>query len=429
LLTRPGRPAGLVNWAGNVKFRAAGLRRPRSVAELQDVIARSTRVHALGSGHSFSRVADTEGVLVSAAALPPVAAIDPATATVTVGAGVTYGDLAGRLHAAGWALPSLASLPHLTVAGACATGTHGSGDRNGNLATAVRAMQLVTADGSLMTLRRDAGRDRFCGAVVSLGALGVVTALTLDLVPDFEVRQFVYEDLPAGQLTGHFAEIFASAYSVSVFTRWQGRHHEQVWLKHRTGDPDPPRPDRPWRGARPASAPRHPVPGMPGAAATEQGGVPGPWHERLPHFRPGDTPSSGEELQSEYLLPRDAAAAAFAAMARLGDVFAPVLLISEIRTVAADEAWLSPGYQRDTVAIHFTWIPDAGAVSPAIAAIERDLAPLGARPHWGKLFGLPPEAVAGRYPRWADFRALASTLDPAGKFRNDFLDTYFPRDP
>jgi xylitol oxidase len=418
----------LVNWAGNVQFRAASVRRPQTVAELQAEVAQGTRVRALGTGHSFNRIADTDGVLVTVAGLPPVADIDSAAATVTVGAGVKYGDLAQRLHAAGWALPNLASLPHIALAGACATGTHGSGDRNGNLATAVRSMDLVTADGNLITLRRDTDGDRFLGAVVGLGALGVITTLTLGLVPSFEVRQYVYEDLPAGQLTAHFDEIFSAAYSVSVFTTWRGGHHDQVWLKQRAGDPDVPA-GQPWLGARPADGPRHPVPGMPAGPATQQGGVPGPWHERLPHFRLGFTPSNGAELQSEYLLPRDAAAAAFAAMAGLGDLLAPVLQISEIRTVAADEAWLSPSYRRDTVAIHFTWVLDPGAVSPVVAAIEAELTPLGARPHWGKVFGVPPQAVRELYPRWNDFRALARSLDPAGKFRNAFTDTYFRRAP
>jgi len=411
-----------------VEFRAVAVRRPATVAELQAEVAQSTRVRALGTGHSFSRIADTEGVLVSAAALPTIADIDPATASVTVGAGVKYGDLAQRLHAAGWALPNLASLPHISVAGSCATGTHGSGDRNGNLATAVRALDLVTADGSLLTLHRDADRDRFPGVVVGLGAFGVVTTLTLDLVPDFEVSQYVYEDLPAGQLTAHFDEIFAAAYSVSVFTSWQGTHHNQVWLKHRAGDPFAPIPGRPWHGARPADGPRHPVPGMAATQATQQGGVPGPWHERLPHFRLGFTPSNGVELQSEYLLPRDAAAAAFTAMAGLGDLLAPVLQISEIRTVAGDGAWMSPCYDRDTVAIHFTWILDPDAVRPVVAAIEAQLTPLGARPHWGKVFSTPPATVRALYPRWAGFRALAGSLDPGRKFRNEFTDTYFPRD-
>ena len=391
------------------------------------MVAESTRVRALGTGHSFNRIADTTGELISTAALPTVADIDTAAATVTAGAGVRYGDLAQRLDAAGWALPNLGSLPHISVAGACATATHGSGDRNRNLPAAVRAVDLVTADGSLLTLDR-ADSGRFPGAVVGLGALGIVTTLTLDLVPAFQVRQYVYEDLPAGQLTGHFDEIMGAAYSVSVFTGWQGGRHSQVWLKHREGDPATFTAGRPWHGARPADGPRHPVPGMPAATTTPQGGVPGPWHERLPHFRLGFTPSSGTELQTEYLLPRQAAVPAIEALSGLGELFAPVLQISEIRTVAADEAWLSTAYRQDSVALHFTWILDTGAVLPVIAAVERELVPLGARPHWGKVSSMAPEAVRARYPRWGDFRALARSLDPAGKFRNDFMDAYFPRE-
>ena len=390
------------------------------------MVAESTRARALGTGHSFSRIADTTGDLISTAALPPVADIDAATGTVIVAAGVRYGDLARRLNAAGWALPNLGSLPHISVAGACATATHGSGDRNRNLPAAVRAVDLVTADGSLLTLDRDADADRFPGAVVALGALGVVTMLTLDLVPAFAVRQYVYDDLPAGELTRHFDEIMGAAHSVSVFTWWRGGRHHQVWLKHRDGDPQNFPAGRPWHGARPADGPRHPVPGMPVDTATRQQGVPGPWHERLPHFRLGFTPSAGAELQSEYLLPRQAAVPAIEALTGLGPLMAPVLRTSEIRTVAADEAWLSTAYRQDSVAFHFTWSLDPGAVGPVVTAIEAELAPLGARPHWGKVSGMAPQAVRTRYPRWDDFRALARSLDPAGKFRNDFTDTYFP---
>jgi alditol oxidase len=416
-----------VNWAGNVEFRAAEVRRPRTVAGLQALVAGSTHARALGTGHSFNRIADTSGELISIAALPRVADIDAAAGTVTVAAGIKYGDLARRLNAAGWALPNLASLPHISVAGACATATHGSGDRNRNLPAAVRALELVTADGTLVTLDRDADPARFPGAVVGLGALGIVTTLTLDLVPAFGVRQYVYDDLPSGELTSNFGEIMGAAYSGSVFTGWQGGRHRLVWVKHRDGDPEHFPAGRPWHGARPADGPRHPAPGMPVATTTWQGGVPGPWHERLPHFRPGFTPSTGAELQTEYLLPRPAAVPAIDALTGLGELIAPVLRTSEIRTVAADEAWLSTAYRQDSVAFHFTWILDAGAVRPVIAAIEKELVPLGARPHWGKVFGVPPDAVRARYPRWDDFRALARSLDPAGKFRNDFMDTYFPR--
>ena len=401
------------------------MRRPRTVAGLQALVAGSTHARALGTGHSFNRIADTGGELISTAGLPPVADIDTAAGTVTVGSGVRYGDLARRLNAAGWALANLASLPHISVAGACATATHGSGSHNRSLHGAVRAVDLVTADGSLLTLDRDAGPARFPGAVVALGALGVATTLTLDLVPAFPVRQYVYDDLPGGELTGHFDEIMGAAYSVSVFTWWRGGRHHQVWLKHADGDPERFPAGRPWHGARPADGPRHPVPGMPADTATQQEGVPGPWHERLPHFRLGFTPSAGAELQTEYLLPRQAAVPAIEALTSLGPLMAPVLRTSEIRTVAADEAWLSTAYRQDSVAFHFTWILDPGVVRPVVAAIEAELTPLGARPHWGKVSGMAPQAVRARYPRWDDFRVLARSLDPDGKFRNDFMDTYF----
>jgi alditol oxidase len=411
-----------------VEFRAAEVRSPRTVGELRSIVAESTRVRALGTRHSFSRIADTDGVLIATAGLPAVCDIDSAAAVVTVGAGVKYGDLAQRLNAAGWALPNTGSLPHISVGGACATGTHGSGSGNGSQASAVRGLELVTADGGLVTMDSGADGDRFRGAVVGLGALGVVTTLTLDLVPAYQVRQYVYEDLPASELTGHFDEIMGAAYSVSVFTDWQGSQHNQVWLKHRDGDTERFRAGRPWHGARPADGPRHPVPGMSADSATQQQGIPGPWHERLPHFRLAFTPSSGTELQSEYLLPRQAAVPAIAALAGLGDLFAPVLQIAEIRTVAADECWMSMCYRQDSVAFHFTWALDPAAVRPVVAAVEERLAPLGARPHWGKVFGMTPRAVCARYPRWDDFRALAGSLDPAGKFRNEFMDRYFPRE-
>jgi xylitol oxidase len=411
-----------------VEFRAAEVRRPRTVAGLRAMVAESTRVHALGTGHSFSPIADTDGVLIATAALPAVCDLDAAAAAVTVGAGVKYGDLARRLNAAGWALANLASLPHISVAGACATATHGSGSGNGSLASAVRGLELVTADGGLVALDAGTAGDRFRGAVVGLGALGIVTTLTLDLVPAYQVCQYVYEDLPASELTGHFDEIMDAAYGVSVFTDWQGSHHNQVWLKRRDGDQERFRAGRPWHGARPANWPRHPLPGMPAGPATTQQGIPGPWHERIPHFRLGFTPSRGAELQSEYLLPRQAAVPAITALAGLGDLFAPVLQIAEVRTVAADECWMSMCYRQDSVALHFTWALDPGAVRPVVAAVEERLVPLGARPHWGKVFGVAPPAVRARYPRWDDFRALARSLDPAGKFRNGFTDRYFPRE-
>lgn len=414
------------NWAGNVEFSAARLHRPRSVAELQELVSTSMQVRALGTGHSFSRIADSPGALVSLAGLPPVIAVRPGAQAVTVGAGVRYGELAEHLHTFGLALPNLASLPHVSVAGACATATHGSGDACGNLATAVSSMEIVGADGELSVVGRNADSERFLGTVVGLGGLGITTRLTLDVVPAFDLRQYVYTDLPADVLRSCFNEIFASAYSVSVFTDWQGSLHNQVWLKCRSDESDRWQPERRWMGARLAEVPMHPISGMPPDCCTQQLGVPGPWFERLPHFRPDFTPSTGNELQSEYLVSRELTAEALDAITDLHALIAPVLAISEIRTVAADALWLSPSYQRPTVGLHFTWINEPRAVAPVIAAIEERLAPLGARPHWAKLFRTPAQTVRQLYERYADFGKLLSQHDPAGKFRNEFIDHYFP---
>lgn len=420
----------LTNWAGNVTFSAERFHRPASLAELQRIVAVSARVRAIGTGHSFNRIADSPGDLVSVAGLPRVIQIDAARATVTVSAGLRYGELAGPLNEAGWALRNLGSLPHISIAGACATGTHGSGNANGNLATAVSALQMVTAGGDVVTLSREHDGDEFDGTVVALGSLGIVTRLTLDLVPAFRIRQYVYERLGMDQLAEHLASILASAYSVSLFTRWQDAQISQAWLKHLADPDDSAAPAPPhWLGATLADGPRHPVPGMPPANCTQQLGVSGPWHERLPHFRLEFTPSSGEELQSEYLVPREHAIEALAAIGRIRDRVAPVLQISEIRTVAADDLWLSPSYRRPSIAIHFTWIKDTSAVLPVLAAIEEQLAPLRARPHWGKLFTVRPAVVRGLYERLPGFQRLRGHYDPAGKFGNELVDSYVPAVP
>ncbi|HEX4701437.1 MAG TPA: D-arabinono-1,4-lactone oxidase, partial [Pseudonocardiaceae bacterium] len=303
----------------------------------------------------------------------------------------------------------------ISVAGAVATATHGSGHANGNLATAVSAVQLVTATGDVIDIKR--GDADFNGIVVGLGGFGVVTAVTLDLRPTFELSQYVYENLPADEFVAHADEILTSAYSVSLFTDWRDDQINQVWVKTNQA-PEP-------LGATLADGQRHPVPGMSPESCTEQQGVPGPWYERLPHFRLEFTPSSGEELQSEYFVPRDKAVAAFQALTKIQDQIAPILQISEIRTTAADDLWLSPSNGRDSVVFHFTCVKDTEAVPPVLSVIEEQLAPYGARPHWGKLFTVPPAILRGRYDRYADFQQLLSQYDPTNKFRNDFLDRYF----
>ncbi|MDP9791624.1 xylitol oxidase [Catenuloplanes nepalensis] len=409
----------LTNWAGNVTFGAARVHRPGTVDELREIVAASARLRPLGTGHSFNLIADTDGDLVSAASLPGTVHIDSVSSEVTVSAGVRYGELASRLHAAGYALHNMASLPHISVAGAVATGTHGSGVTSPGLGAAVTGLRLVTADGELLDLRRD--DPRLAGAVVNLGALGIVVDVTLRIRPTFEIAQSVYEGLPWSQLETGWAEIMRAGYSVSLFTDWTDSVINQIWVKR---DPlDTPLPTG-WHGATLAGTPLHPVPGMSAVNCTEQGGVPGPWHERLPHFRLDFTPSSAAELQTEYLVPAAHAIAALEAVDAIRDRVAPVLQISEVRTIAADDLWLSPSHGHDSVAIHFTWQPDADAVAPVVAALEEQLAPFGARPHWGKVFSTDPAALRARYPRFGDFLALRADLDPAGKLLNPMLSRY-----
>ncbi len=411
------------NWARNHTYRAPRIVHPASVEELQKLVAGADHVRALGSRHSFNDIADTSGTLAALDRLDadgPDAGIsvDPAAMTVTVGAGVRYGTLAAELQRRGFALHNLASLPHISVAGAVATATHGSGDTNGNLATAVRALELVTADGTLLTARR--GDPYFDGMVVGLGALGIVTRLSLDIEPSFEVSQQVFENLGWNRVLENFDAVTSAAYSVSLFTDWSGPTVGQAWLKSRTGGPAPER--KTFFGGTPAAAALHPLPGVSGSNCTPQLGVPGPWSDRLAHFRMEFTPSNGDELQSEYLLPREHAADALRTMRRLSDVVTPLLLVAEIRTVAADGLWMSPNYGRNGIALHFTWRPDQPAVQAVLPLIEAELAPFGARPHWGKLFDAGAGTLAPLYPRFGDFTALADRLDPAGKFRNAFLD-------
>jgi alditol oxidase len=408
------------NWAGNIVFGAPDFYRPAAVSELQAVVAQASRIRVLATGHAFNDMADSPGAQVSLAGLPPEVSVDSATRTARVAAALTYAELAVRLDAHGFALRNLASLPHISVAGATATATHGSGATNQNLAAAVAGLTLVTKEGDLVELRR--GDDGFDGTVVHLGALGVVVSLILDLVPSFDVSQRVYENLPLAVLDDHFTDLMTSGYSVSLFTDWRAPRLTQLWIKQRAGAPVSSVPEASWFTATPAPGPRHPVPGGSPDACTEQLGVPGRWYDRLPHFRPGFKPSAGDELQSEYLLPVASAVPALHALNQIRDRVAPVLQICEIRTIAADELWLSSVHRRDSVAFHFTWIADTAAVLPVVTQMERQLAPFAPRPHWGKVFTAEPEDLASRYERLPDFLNLMRRFDPSGKFRNAYTD-------
>jgi xylitol oxidase len=411
------------NWAGNYRFGSYNVHALSSIEEVRKFVKEHESLRVLGTRHSFNGIADNVHALISVKAMNHVVTLDPKARTVTVEAGITYGELCPYLHEKGFALHNLASLPHISVAGACATATHGSGVKNGNLATAVSALEFVAADGNVRTLSREKDNEKLPGAVVNLGALGVVTKVTLDVQPAFMMRQDVYEGLPLGQLSDHFESIMASGYSVSLFTDWQHKRINEVWIKRRIENSERLDAGLEFHEAKRANRNLHPIAELDASNCTEQMGAPGPSYDRLPHFRMGFTPSSGKELQSEYFVSRQNAVEAILAIERLRVRVGPYLLISELRTVDADQLWMSPCYNRPSLAIHFTWKPDWAAVQKLLPMIESELAPYDVRPHWGKLFAINPAQLRASYEKLTEFKNLTQEYDPGGKFRNEFLTT------
>jgi len=411
----------LKNWAGNVEYGTDLLYSVTSVEQAQEFVRKHARMKVLGTRHCFNHIADGRDEFLSLRPMNKVLELDATARTVTIPANMSYGQLSPYLHEHGFALHNLASLPHISVAGAIATATHGSGEKNGNLSTSVAALEMITASGDIVTLSRKKDGEGFSGAVVALGALGVVTKITLDLQPTFIVKQYVYENLPLSQMQEHFDVIEASGYSVSLFTDWQKKRINEVWIKSRLEPGQEFQPTPEFFGAKLATRNLHPIAALSAENCTEQMGVPGPWYERLPHFRMGFTPSAGNELQAEYFVPRKHAVEAILAVERIRDQVSPHLLITEIRTIAADDFWMSPCYKQNSVTIHFTLKPDWPTVSKLLPVIERELSPFDVRPHWGKLFTLAPERLRARYEKFPEFVELSKKYDPHGKFRNDFL--------
>jgi xylitol oxidase len=409
------------NWAGNIEYSTTDLRAPATLDDLPALVKELEHVKAQGTCHCFNRIADSKDVLLSTRQFNKATSIDKEKNTVTVEAGIKYGELAPWLHQQGYALHNLASLPHISVAGSVSTATHGSGVENGNLSTAVEGVEFIDAKGNKITLSREKDGDKFLGAVVALGALGVFTHMTLRVHPTFQARQWVFEKLPLDQLYANFEGIMSAGYSVSLFTDWQADSVNEVWVKSKA-DMIQPAPDgKTFFGATPATRDMHPIAANDAVNCTPQMGVPGPWYERLPHFKMGFTPSSGVELQSEYFVPFEQGVEAMKAVATLAKEIGPHLFISEIRSIAADDLWMSMAYKRKSIAIHCTWKQETDAVMALLPKIEKVLEPFAPRPHSGKLFTLPPQVLESRYERMKDFRELAKEYDPDGKFVNEFL--------
>lgn len=419
------------NWAGNLIYSARYLTEPQSREELATALRNiQGPIKFLGSRHCFNNIADTDGTLISLARLEPltlngievaVSAQDQSRGTVKVPGAITYGALAQRLDSQGWALSNFASLPHISVAGSIATGTHGSGDTNPGLVGQIESLEIMTPTGQIRTAHRDGSGDIPFEAAVHLGALGAVISVELHVEAQYQMRQDLFTGLGWDQLWENFDAITSSAYSVSMFTRWYTDQVDQVWLKSRTTPDLKAAEGDTFFGAPRATTKLHPLPGVDPVHCTEQLGEPGPSHERLAHFKMGFTPSKGQELQSEYLVPRRHAVAAIQAVRALGDKIRPLLFVSEIRTIAADGAWLSPTGQEDSIGLHFTWHQQEVKVMRLLPQIEAALAPFEARPHWGKLHRFGREQLAPLYPHMNDFVALARECDPQGVLANRYL--------
>lgn len=410
----------LKNWAGNLEYSTDNVHYPKTVQQVQEVVKKCDKLRALGSRHSFNRIADSTENLVSVQELNKVVSLDKSANTVTVEAGMRYGELAPYLHQNGYALPNLASLPHITVIGACSTATHGSGVKNGNLSTSVSAIEFVNAAGDLITLSKKKDGEQFYGAVVGLGGVGIVTKVTLDLLPAFNMKQVVYRNLPMSELKNNFDELQSKGYSVSLFTDWKNKNINEVWIKSRVEEGNVSAAELELYGAKLATQNMHPIEGESAENVTEQMGIAGPWYERMPHFKMGFKPSAGKELQSEFFVPIEHAYEAMMALEKLAGKIMPHLFISEIRTINADDYWMSPCYRKTCVAFHTTWKQE-DAVMNLIPLMEEQLAPFNARPHWAKLFTMSPSVLQSRYEKLNDFKQLLNQHDPKGKFRNEFL--------
>lgn len=414
----------LHNWAGNINYSSRKVYYPSSVEQVQQIIKNNSNLKCLGSRHSFNRIADSHGCLLSTEKLKSILQLDRQTNSVTIEPGITYGDLSVFLQQNGFALHNLASLPHISVGGACATATHGSGVNNGNLSTAINALEFVDGSGNVHNISRNNERDEFNGVVVNLGALGVVTKLTLDVVPDYNMNQVVYRGLPFESLKQSFGDIMSSGYSVSLFTNWTEEKINQVWIKsiHKASSAGDIPSD--FFGASKSENDLHPVDGQSAENVTIQRGIAGRWYEVLPHFKMGFKPSTGKELQSEFFVHKDAGLKAIQTMQTLGEHISPYLFVSEIRSVKADQLWMSPAYKKDCISIHTTWHQNEKVISELIPMVQNALLPFQPIPHWAKLSSIPLSSLASLYPRMNDFRNLCRQLDPQKKFLNKYLQEF-----
>jgi xylitol oxidase len=406
------------NWSSNVNFQEQEYLEPTNLDDLQDIVASQKFVRARGSAHSFNSIADSNNTIVSLEKMPQTIEIDEVKQNVKVSSFLKYGELVPTLHARGWALSNLASLPHISIAGSVSTATHGSGIFNKNLAAQVAAVEFIDSTGSIRHLSE--GSREYEAFVVGLGLTGIITNYWLKIEPSFNVKQIIYENVSDIELEKSFDEIMGTAYSVSFFTRWDSSNQGNLWCKFKENQyiPDI------VSGAHQATKKLHPIPEVDPVAATEQFGVTGPWLERLAHFKLDFTPSVGDEIQSEFFVDRENAPAVIQKLRELSPKFRDMLWISELRTIAADNFWMSTASARDSVGFHFTW-KKSNFDPKVVKEIEENLVQFDYRPHWGKVFYAESRYLRSVYPKYSDFVEAVNLIDPNKKFSNQFTTLLF----
>jgi len=410
------------NWAGNLTFSAKEYIEIDSISKLQSIVSKASGVKVLATGHSFNDIADTNQTQISIKNLSNKIEIDSIKKVVLVPAGMQYADVCRYLETKGWALFNTASLGEITVAGAMLTGTHGSGSNNPVLSDCVEGIEMVLESGEIFNISRE-DSDEFFGFVISLGALGVFTKLKLKIVESFSIKQFVYENIGIQSISENFDDVFDKSYSVSYFSNWKKNSTGQIWMKFLDNNNFPQLPSV-WLDGNIANANQHPVKVNDPSPCTDQMGVSGKWLYRLPHFKLDSSPASGDEVQTEYLVDRAYVSHYIDELSNIGDEIAARVYATEIRTIKADDLWLSGAHGRQTVGFHFTW-KKSDSLQTFLPKIEEILGNHNGRPHWGKLFSTPRENLIGRYPKYSNFEDLLKKYDPNKKFRNSFINRYF----
>lgn len=405
----------LANWGGNLAFEQAEVVKPKTISELAEMV-RVNKVRPVGTLHSFSPIAKGEGLLMSTANLAIKPELDSDRSVVRFGAAMRFGELALFLEQNGFALRNMGSLPHISVAGAAATGTHGSGDKNQILSSSLTSFSYLNHEGELIKVEKQ--DPLFEAFRLGLGAYGIWVEAELSIVPSFQIRQDIFLEIPWSYFLEDPSRLTSAGYSVSLFGKWGTSTISQTWVKSEVEDP---RAGVPIAAIAPEQNSKRELADGVGDNLTEQGGKPGPWLHRLPHFRLDASPSAGNEIQTEYFFTRDKIAHAIEAVHSVAGKINPVLIISEIRSIAQDDAWLSPMRRGDSIALHFTWKNEPELVDIAVQELEKVLAPMEPIPHWGKVHHFTQSDLERAHPMLSKAREQFENADPSGKFSSDYL--------